>query len=143
MPFFKQSSLILPLFNEKSSIFNRNKRGLKRTFFIFLLSTSLIINLFYFFSINFDSSIIFPYNVENNNDNNSNVPHPPHPELLDLIIVAGHAIFVGNDISKVSSVEGWILEEFQKDEVKTFLSHIRKGLELVENNKNALLVFSG
>ncbi|CAG8514405.1 3539_t:CDS:2, partial [Diversispora eburnea] len=83
---------------------------------------------------------------DNNNNNNGNIiPQPPHPELLDLIIVAGHAIFVGNDINKADKDEGWILEDFQKggEQVKTFLNHIRKGLELVENNKNALLIFSG
>ncbi|CAG8658891.1 2180_t:CDS:2, partial [Acaulospora colombiana] len=49
------------------------------------------------------------------------------------------------DFDRIGGDEGWILEEFQKggEHVKVFLDHIRKGVELVLDNKDALLVFSG
>lgn len=72
------------------------------------------------------------------------MPAPPLEGLTDLIMVAGHAIFVGDDPTRVNDDEWWVLEEFQRGgQVATFIDHIRKGVEMVVKNEKALLVFSG
>ncbi|CAG8656283.1 1296_t:CDS:2, partial [Acaulospora morrowiae] len=93
----------------------------------------------------FESSLIKTPSNYNSIEIAPNDTQSPHPELRDLVIVAGHAIFIGNDFDKMDRDEGWILEEFQKGggHVKTFIEHIRKGVELVIDNKEALLIFSG
>ncbi|KAL2071631.1 hypothetical protein VTL71DRAFT_12866 [Oculimacula yallundae] len=54
----------------------------------------------------------------------SSPPHPSNPSTL--------------------SPSNWLLAPFQKDEIPTFISHIQAGLNhLVENRREALLVFSG
>ncbi|CAG8525620.1 24871_t:CDS:2 [Gigaspora margarita] len=71
-------------------------------------------------------------------------PTLTYRNLQDLVIVAGHAIFLGNGLEKVEQDDNWILEDFQKGgHVRTFLNHIKKGIELAQQNTKALLVFSG
>lgn len=70
----------------------------------------------------------------------------PHwTNLLTLVVVPGHAIFVGNkwDEKSIREERNWVLEPFQKGQVSTFLKHIRKGVELAANDSSALLLFSG
>ncbi|CAG8774507.1 25326_t:CDS:2, partial [Racocetra persica] len=51
---------------------------------------------------------------------------------------------ISNGLEKVEQDNNWVLEDFQKGgAVKTFLNHIRKGVELTQQNTKALLVFSG
>lgn len=66
-------------------------------------------------------------------------------ELSTLVIVAGHAIFMGRSWDRPSLLDekNWILEDFQKGQVATFLKHIEKGVELAANDSSALLLFSG
>lgn len=66
-------------------------------------------------------------------------------EMDTLIIVPGHAVFIGNDYSdsSLSSDVCWILESFQIGQTKLFVEHIRKGIEKAASNSKALLVFSG
>ncbi|CAG8521274.1 2067_t:CDS:2 [Acaulospora morrowiae] len=145
-------SPILPLFKIQEKKLITLKRAIFLGFFCILL-TSLIINALnfgFFYLENFESSLIKTPPNDNSieivsNDSQSLIPQPPHPELRDLVIVAGHAIFIGNDFDKVNLENGWILEGFQKGGgfVKIFLEHIRKGVELVVDNKDALLIFSG
>lgn len=69
---------------------------------------------------------------------------PALPGVHDLIIVTGHAVFVGGDIEKIGDDHEWVLEEFQKGgQVNTFVEHIKKGVELASENKDSLLIFSG
>ncbi|RSH90270.1 hypothetical protein EHS25_001604 [Saitozyma podzolica] len=65
-------------------------------------------------------------------------------ELEHLIMVPGHAIWLGHDASKVEEDDQWILEPMQKGgSVKTYVKHIREGVERLRQDPKALLVFSG
>lgn len=70
---------------------------------------------------------------------------PEWKELYTLVMVAGHAIFTGRSWDRRSLLDenNWILEDFQKGQVETFLKHIEKGVELAANDSSALLLFSG
>ena len=64
------------------------------------------------------------------------------PELDHLIIVTGHAILL--DKNNYLNDEAWVLESFQRGgQVRTFVDHIRKGVELAYRDPRSLLVFSG
>ena len=66
----------------------------------------------------------------------------PQENINHLIIVTGHAILL--DKSNYMNDEAWVLESFQKGgQVKTFIEHIVKGVELAKNDDRSLLVFSG
>jgi hypothetical protein len=61
----------------------------------------------------------------------------------NLIIVAGHAIYIGKDPRSAHSDESWILQDFQKAEPPLYIEHIRYGVELAASRPESLLVFSG
>lgn len=60
-----------------------------------------------------------------------------------LILVAGHAVYVGNDRQAASNDESWVLQDFQKGEPPCYIEHIRFGVELAASQPKSLLVFSG
>lgn len=65
-------------------------------------------------------------------------------ELNHLVMVPGHAIWVGNDVNRIERDEDWILESMQRGgSVRTFVQHIRVGVEELSRDSTALLVFSG
>ena len=65
-------------------------------------------------------------------------------ELNHLVMVPGHAIWIGSDIARVEEDGEWILENMQKGgSVKTYLEHIKKGVDVLKGDPHALLVFSG
>ena len=65
-------------------------------------------------------------------------------DLNHLIMVPGHAIWLGLDPEKVREDEGWVLEPMQRGgSVRTFVSHVEMGVELAKADPGALLVFSG
>jgi hypothetical protein len=65
-------------------------------------------------------------------------------ELDHLVMVPGHAIWVGHDPSRVEMDEEWVLEPMQRGgSVKTYLKHIRQGVETLRRDPRTLLVFSG
>lgn len=64
-----------------------------------------------------------------------------HATLDHLIIVAGHAIWLGG--ASYSNDADWILEPHQTGQMGTFIEHIRKGASLALEDPNSLLVFSG
>lgn len=66
-------------------------------------------------------------------------------QLSTLVVVAGHAIFVGPSWRPGDLLEehNWVLESFQHGQVSTFLKHIEKGVEIAANDTSALLMFSG
>lgn len=70
---------------------------------------------------------------------------PEWKELTTLIMVAGHAIYTGQswEPEAIANEDNWILEDFQKGQVKTFMKHIERGVELAANDSSSLLLFSG
>lgn len=64
-----------------------------------------------------------------------------HSALTDLIVVAGHAIWLGG--SSYKNDADWILESYQREQTHTFIEHIRKGATLAQENPHSLLIFSG
>ncbi|WWC67662.1 uncharacterized protein I206_101573 [Kwoniella pini CBS 10737] len=67
-----------------------------------------------------------------------------YKELDHLIMVPGHAIWLGHDASKVNENDDWVLEPMQRDgSVRTYVKHIRRGVEELQKDNKALLVFSG
>lgn len=66
--------------------------------------------------------------------------HPTH-----LVIVAGHAIFTGPSYtaSALATESNWALEPYQTGFVATFLSHIRRGIDLARASPLSILIFAG
>lgn len=59
-------------------------------------------------------------------------------------MVPGHAIWLGHDAGRVEDDNEWILEGMQKGgSVKTYVKHIKEGVKVLQEDPNALLVFSG
>lgn len=54
---------------------------------------------------------------------------PGFSSSLDhLIVVPGHAIWIGNDLERAAANDQWVLQENQKQgSTKTFIKHITKG----------------
>lgn len=69
----------------------------------------------------------------------------PHANLKHLVMVPGHAIWLGGrDASRATLDSDWILEPSQHGgQVKTYIKHITKGAEVAVQDEHALLVFSG
>lgn len=62
-----------------------------------------------------------------------------------LIMVPGHAVWVGHDPS-VAAIhdDDWVLEHYQKGgSVQTYVGHIERGAKILKEDPHALLVFSG
>ncbi|CAG8537017.1 11750_t:CDS:2 [Funneliformis mosseae] len=155
MVFQKRKSPLLPTYNYNSTTskfslnFFNNKFLIKKSgLFGILIIISVTINLYYFASYHLTDTSEPSVRGENLIDNSLKqnfLPDASHPELKDLIIVAGHAIYLGNNQGgDEEKDENWVLEEFQKGgQVNTFINHIKKGVELVKENEEALLIFSG
>ncbi|MEW5298860.1 MAG: hypothetical protein WDW36_001937 [Sanguina aurantia] len=69
----------------------------------------------------------------------------PAARLRNLVLVAGHAVYVGSNYAEARVQQSWFLEEYQRvpGEVESFLDHIRIGVELASSDPLALLLFSG
>ncbi|KAF8637975.1 hypothetical protein AX16_010607 [Volvariella volvacea WC 439] len=65
--------------------------------------------------------------------------------LNHLIMVPGHAIWIGTDPERRLDEDDWILEPYQRggNRVAAFYAHIEQGAELARNDSRSLLVFSG
>jgi len=63
--------------------------------------------------------------------------------LENLFLVAGHAVYNAADYQHPFDDESWFLQSFQKGELPFYIEHIRRGVELANEDKKALLVFSG
>ncbi|WVO15800.1 hypothetical protein L204_103462 [Cryptococcus depauperatus] len=69
---------------------------------------------------------------------------PRYAYIDHLIMVPGHAIWLGHDADRVEQDEDWILEPMQKGgSIQTFVKHIRRGVQALEEDPHSLLVFSG
>ncbi|KAM0790823.1 hypothetical protein ACM66B_004668 [Microbotryomycetes sp. NB124-2] len=68
----------------------------------------------------------------------------PHSNLKHLVLVPGHAIWIGCDASKATQDDTWILEDMQKGgDVRAYIRHVTKGAEIAVKDPEALLIFSG
>jgi hypothetical protein len=63
--------------------------------------------------------------------------------LAHLIVVAGHAVYVGAGGGQPEADGHWLLEPYQIGEPPLYLEHIRTGVELAAAEPRSLLVFSG
>jgi hypothetical protein len=63
--------------------------------------------------------------------------------LNHVIIVAGHAVYVGENFDNVAADRNWYLERFQRGEPRFYIEHIRHGVDLAARDSTSLLVFSG
>jgi len=64
--------------------------------------------------------------------------------LTHLIMVAGHAVFTSPNFARnLEDARSWYLEAFQYGQQKTFIEHMKAGIDLVAKDPNALLLFSG
>jgi hypothetical protein len=64
-------------------------------------------------------------------------------DLDKLIVVAGHAVYVGKDQRAAANDKSWVLQDFQKGEPPCYIEHIRFGVELAASQPKSLLIFSG
>jgi len=60
-----------------------------------------------------------------------------------LVIVAGHAIYTSNNFDSPQKNESWLLEPYQINQIDAFLMHIRKGLQIANEDPHSVLVFTG
>jgi hypothetical protein len=134
----KRKNSLLPMYQQPmatASRFRLSKRSTLIAALALFLSASLIINYFVVFTkpSHISYAIADP------------IPDPPHPTLTSLIMVPGHAIYHGEmNESDLNNDEGWTLEGFQKGgQIKVFMNHIKKGIELLQEDEKALLVMSG
>lgn len=65
--------------------------------------------------------------------------------LTHLVMVAGHAVFVGVAWTpgSVADEANWVLEAYQAGQVGTMVAHIQAGVAAAADDPAALLVFSG
>ena len=64
-------------------------------------------------------------------------------QLENLILVAGHAIYIAENYDKPEDDAGWCLQPFQKGEPPFYLAHIERGVVLAGADAKSLLIFSG
>jgi hypothetical protein len=69
--------------------------------------------------------------------------NPHWKNLKNLIVVAGHAVYIAQDFRHPDEDVCWYLQPFQKGEPPFYLEHIRVGVDLAESDRNSLLVYSG
>lgn len=62
-------------------------------------------------------------------------------ELNNLICVAAHAIYIGEDFKEPENDENWFLQPFQKGEPPIYIEHIRRGIVLANHDPKSLLIF--
>ncbi|KAI9476473.1 MAG: hypothetical protein EXX96DRAFT_577290 [Benjaminiella poitrasii] len=146
----KRKSTILPLHIDTTSFtgtqppnnaFNLWRRLNKRQFPIFILLTILFFSLF----LN-----LIQYNQRPSIHNDLLNLHdalPPVPLTANhhAVIIAGHAIYKGSpNLDDITNDDNWILETYQQGgQVNTYIEHIRKGIDILKDDSNAVLIFSG
>lgn len=64
-------------------------------------------------------------------------------KLENLVLVAGHAVYVADSFEYPANDSSWFLQEFQKGEPPFYIEHTYHGVKLTEEDRKSLLVFSG
>ena len=64
-------------------------------------------------------------------------------QLENLVLVAGHAVYVGEDFLHPEQDRQWLLQSFQRGEPRFYIEHIRVGVDVSARDPSSLLVFSG
>jgi hypothetical protein len=64
-------------------------------------------------------------------------------QLKNLVLVAGHAVYIGPDFLNPEQDRNWILQDFQRGEPPFYIEHIRSGVDIAGRDKTSLLVYSG
>lgn len=67
----------------------------------------------------------------------------PFSELQNLVMVAGHSVFVGNDFSDFENTKSWYLYDYQKGQLPSIIEHIQLGVEIASQDPTSMLLFSG
>ncbi|RWR90177.1 Rossmann-like protein alpha/beta/alpha sandwich [Cinnamomum micranthum f. kanehirae] len=85
----------------------------------------------------------FQMNVRRKSDASSS--SYPYENLRNLVMVAGHSVYMSSSCGKVDGEESWFLETYQKHpgQAATFLMHIKEGIQIAAKDERALLLFSG
>ncbi|KAJ1921248.1 hypothetical protein H4219_000847 [Mycoemilia scoparia] len=117
---------------------------------IFAFVISLIINIYYFTRPQIQETPR-PY-IQPKGANARNRPSPDsiasrehdfdHGSLTNLVVVPGHAIYLGNQGRPMDNAE-WSLKSFQKHDIKSIMAHIKRGIQVANDDKKSLLIFSG
>lgn len=63
--------------------------------------------------------------------------------LETLVLVPGHAVYLGGGSDSATTDGRWVLNNFQSREPRRYIEQIRAAVELVAAQPDALLVFSG
>jgi hypothetical protein len=71
------------------------------------------------------------------------MPAPDSNHLVNLVLVAGHAVYVGQDFLDPEQDRNWFLQSFQRGEPPFYIGHIRAGIDVAGRDPSSLLVFSG
>lgn len=77
---------------------------------------------------------------------NSQRPVPLRDTINHLVLVAGHAVLRFNEIAYADSSDGaWYLLPYQRQQGYPLIIslHVKRGIQLIKNDPNALLIFSG
>jgi hypothetical protein len=69
--------------------------------------------------------------------------NPHWKGLENLVLVAGHAVYVADNFQDPVDDQNWLLQHFQKGEPPFYIEHIYHGVELADKDRTSLLVFSG
>jgi len=59
-----------------------------------------------------------------------------------LVVVCGHAIWLGGPKKGYDESE-WLIESYKAGETPTFISHIKAGVQLLQEDARAIVMFSG
>ncbi|HXG46087.1 MAG TPA: hypothetical protein VNO52_00555 [Methylomirabilota bacterium] len=68
---------------------------------------------------------------------------PRWDDLANAVIVAGHAVFLGEGHDDATDPRRWYLLPYQVGEVPCYLEHVRVAVEQAAADPRALLIFSG
>lgn len=69
----------------------------------------------------------------------------PYTRLHSLVMVAGHVVYTSSKCDDSEREDSWFLEPFQKHpgQARTFVDHVRTGVETAAAIERSLLLFSG
>ncbi|KAK6519420.1 hypothetical protein TWF281_003254 [Arthrobotrys megalospora] len=67
---------------------------------------------------------------------------PPRTDITHLVVVAGHAIWMGGNTLGEDETE-WTLLPYQHGLAKTFKAHIMTGVQTAQKSEDSLLIFTG